>query len=270
MNTCTACHRPLSVTTQVCSNCGQKRIPSTVHPAITFQAPQRPRPRREQVLASNMEFSPVPQRSPTDAPLFPRQPSERAQKQSSWSKTAFANSPTEVDIPAQGPTKSVQEALTSSTSLTTPIPLEAAAIVLPGLKPENPGDATSAFEMIKETSIEPKKRQPRNKDETNSLETFQRNPERFYATKRAAEHWRSSWIDRQRLEAGPATNVSRGQALVDEPLNIIQQSLLRIRAIVLQQDEMKQKSRDIQYWLQVIIMSVTILALTGFIVASYF
>ena len=58
------------------------------------------------------------------------------------------------------------------------------------------------------------------------------NDESFVATSLAAEHWRTSWRNRQRTEAGPATIVTRGHSPVPEPLLAMQNSLLRMRAII--------------------------------------
>src|SRR5205085_10621563 len=56
--------------------------------------------------------------------------------------------------------------------------------------------------------------------------------EGFIATSRAAQRWRTSWRNRQRSEAGPAMTVSRGQSSVPQPLLAMQDSLMRIRAII--------------------------------------
>ena len=62
------------------------------------------------------------------------------------------------------------------------------------------------------------------------------------ATSRAAEHWRRSWRERQRAEAGPALGISRGQAAVSEPLMAIQHSIARMRAVVSVQNQNEQSS----------------------------
>lgn len=295
MNNCSACHRPLSVTTQICSNCGQKRVPSTVHPAVKVQPPHRPRPIRQQLSPSMVEPAPAAPHEVISLQAVGKGPVPGAPRQSGWQEMAFSNRPTEVDIPIQGRAQSslTQEVFPSSfiSPISTPPQKEQAPVFIIGTGAEDPGAPTSAFESLQEPPFVRKKQQEvpvpaaqklqgapasrkklseESKTETNTFATLQQNPERIYATKRAAEHWRNSWIDRQRLEAGPATDVVRGQALVEEPLNIIQQSLLRMRAVLHQQDERKQKSNTALYWLQVIGLSITILALTGFILASYF
>lgn len=90
--------------------------------------------------------------------------------------------------------------------------------------------------------------------------------ESYVATRNAAERWRTSWRNKQRSEAGPATDVSRGQSSVPEPLMAMQYSLARIRAIVKPQ----QKKQYISvFWLSVVLLACLIVGLGIFILSTY-
>jgi hypothetical protein len=85
-----------------------------------------------------------------------------------------------------------------------------------------------------------------------------------------AERWRNSWRDRQRAEAGPAIDVSRGQASVPEPLMAMQQSLARIRAVILSRHEEEDKqSTGIGSRVILGLLIVLILALIAYIISTY-
>lgn len=103
-----------------------------------------------------------------------------------------------------------------------------------------------------------------------SHETFDNVDEGFMITSQAAEHWRTSWRNRQRREAGPAIAVSRGQSPVPEPLMAMQQSLMRIRAIVLPQRlQQKQQNAALTFWITLFLLIGLILGLAGFIAYSF-
>lgn len=93
-----------------------------------------------------------------------------------------------------------------------------------------------------------------------------RGTESFVATRDAAERWRTSWRNKQRAEAGPATEVSRGQSSVPEPLMAMQHSLARIRAIMKPQQRKKQFS---VFWVSIILMACLMLGLGIFILSTY-
>jgi hypothetical protein len=96
------------------------------------------------------------------------------------------------------------------------------------------------------------------------------NPASFLATSKAAEQWRTSWRDRQYAEAGPAENVSRGQASVPMPLTSMYQSLARMRAI--QKNENKhQGKRPLNFgtWITIFLLLCLIVGLGAFIIVSY-
>lgn len=95
-------------------------------------------------------------------------------------------------------------------------------------------------------------------------------PESLVATKNAAEHWRSSWVDRQRAEAGPAYGVTRGQASVAEPLQAMQNSFIRMRALVLPKNAEKQKNTmGLGFWVTIIMMISLIGGLGAYVVYTY-
>jgi hypothetical protein len=87
----------------------------------------------------------------------------------------------------------------------------------------------------------------------------------LYATNKAAEQWHNSWRDRQHDEAGPAVNVSRGQASVPEPLLAMQHSILRMRAIVMP----KNKESNFGFWTIIVMMLCLCAGLITYIVSTY-
>ncbi len=95
------------------------------------------------------------------------------------------------------------------------------------------------------------------------------NAESLAATSKAAQHWRQSWLDRQRAEAGPAVDVSRGQAAVPEPLMVMQNSLARMRAIILPKRSVQGKNGRLMYWLSVILLVCLIGGLGAYLLSTY-
>jgi hypothetical protein len=95
-------------------------------------------------------------------------------------------------------------------------------------------------------------------------------PESFVATRKAAEHWRKSWLDRQYAEAGPAVNVSRGQASVQMPLLSKQQSFAHMRAVASNNQEQQYKSAlNFRTWCILFLMICLIVGLGAYIIWSY-
>jgi hypothetical protein len=101
---------------------------------------------------------------------------------------------------------------------------------------------------------------------TDSPTMYLLNPASFLATSKAAEQWRKSWRDRQYAEAGPAENVSRGQASVPMPLTSMHQSLARMRAI-----QMNKSKRPLNFgtWISIFLMLCLIIGLGAYIIVSY-
>ena len=89
--------------------------------------------------------------------------------------------------------------------------------------------------------------------------------ESYLATSVAAEHWRTSWRDRQRNEAGPASYVSRGQSAVPEPLMAMQHSLARMRAILLPQ----KTTFNLRFWITLLLMLCILGGLIAFIGTTF-
>src|SRR5436853_4488314 len=83
-------------------------------------------------------------------------------------------------------------------------------------------------------------------DDFNEIED---NFESYAATSKAAERWRTSWRNRQRSEAGPATLVSRGQSDVPEPLMAMQQILARIHAIIAPSNKKNKQKGSLGSWI---------------------
>ncbi len=92
--------------------------------------------------------------------------------------------------------------------------------------------------------------------------------ERITATSKAAEHWRRSWRERQYAEAGPAENVSRGQARVPSPLTAMQNSFIRMRA-ALRGNGQDGKRGGFGFWLTLALMLCLIFGLSGYIIYTY-
>ncbi|MDQ6660202.1 MAG: hypothetical protein M3Z24_04465, partial [Chloroflexota bacterium] len=88
------------------------------------------------------------------------------------------------------------------------------------------------------------------------------------ATSRAAEHWRTSWRNRQHAEAGPATEVSRGQSAVPEPLMAMQHSLMRMRAIILP-DKADEHNSRVRFWCSLLLI-LGLMSLSGAYIFSTF
>ncbi len=95
------------------------------------------------------------------------------------------------------------------------------------------------------------------------------NVESLEATSKAAQHWRQSWQDRQRAEAGPAVGVSRGQASVPEPLLVMQNSLARMRAIISPKNVTVGKFSGFRFWLPVFLLLCLIGGLSMYVLSTY-
>jgi hypothetical protein len=95
--------------------------------------------------------------------------------------------------------------------------------------------------------------------------------ESLTATTQAAEHWRNSWRDRQRAEAGPAVGVSRGQAVVPEPLMAMQQSLMRMRSIIMpnKRDAEAGTGQKQIYRISIVLLLCFILGLGTYLISSF-
>ncbi len=103
-------------------------------------------------------------------------------------------------------------------------------------------------------------------------DSFGQSPASIAATSRAAEHWRNSWRDRQRAEAGPATKVSRGQASVPEPLLAMQKSFVRMRAIIMpgrNKQNQQNRATDFRFWMIIFLMVCLIGGLATYVVSTY-
>lgn len=93
-------------------------------------------------------------------------------------------------------------------------------------------------------------------------------PESFTFTRQAAEHWRKSWRDRQYAEAGPADNVSRGQAAVPAPLLAMQHSFIRMRAIISKQRQAS-NSNSFGFWVTLFLIVCLIGGVGAYIIYTY-
>jgi hypothetical protein len=99
---------------------------------------------------------------------------------------------------------------------------------------------------------------------------FRPSSPRLAATSKVAEHWRDSWRDRQRAEAGPAVGVSRGQASVPMPLMAMQHSIARMRAIVLNNKQTQHgRSNTLGFWMTLLLMICLIGGLSTYIISTF-
>lgn len=94
-------------------------------------------------------------------------------------------------------------------------------------------------------------------------------PESFAYTSKAAQHWRSSWRDLQNAEAGPAEEVSKGQATVLAPLASRKDSFLRLRAIRSKQNQRDGGEKNFGFWVILFLMICLIGGLAAYIIYSY-
>ncbi len=93
-------------------------------------------------------------------------------------------------------------------------------------------------------------------------------PESFAYTSKAAQHWRKSWRDLQNAEAGPAQDVSKGQAEVPAPLASRKDSFIRMRAIRLRQNP-EGNEKNFGFWVMLFLMICLIGGLAAYIAYSY-
>lgn len=93
-------------------------------------------------------------------------------------------------------------------------------------------------------------------------------PESFAYTSKAAQHWRNSWRDLQNAEAGPAQDVSKGQAEVPAPLANRKDSFIRMRAIRSRQNA-EGSERNFGFWVTLFLMVCLIGGLAAYIAYSY-
>ena len=93
--------------------------------------------------------------------------------------------------------------------------------------------------------------------------------ESLEATSKAAQHWRQSWLDRQHDEAGPAVGVSRGQALVPEPLLAMQNSFARMRAIILPKSGDNNKNSGLRSKFPIVLLIFLIGVLVVYLLSTY-
>lgn len=93
-------------------------------------------------------------------------------------------------------------------------------------------------------------------------------PESLAATSQAAEHWRKSWLDRQRAEAGPAIGIARGQSPVAEPLMKMQTSFLRMRALAGPNNGSSQ-GMSFSFWVAIGMIVCLIIGLGSYVIYTY-
>lgn len=93
--------------------------------------------------------------------------------------------------------------------------------------------------------------------------------ESLIATSKAAEHWRQSWRDRQRAEAGPAVGITRGQADVPEPLLMMQNSIARMRAIIIPKNTTASRSKNFGFWFTLILLLCIIGGMCAYVISTY-
>lgn len=86
----------------------------------------------------------------------------------------------------------------------------------------------------------------------------------------AVRRWRKGWLDRQHDEAAPAVGISRGQASVPEPLMVMQQSIARMRAIIMSQTKnTPRQGSSLGFWITIVLMICLIGGLFTYILSTY-
>ncbi len=99
------------------------------------------------------------------------------------------------------------------------------------------------------------------------FQQFEDGAESYVATSVAAEHWRTSWRNRQRSEAGPATEVSRGHSSVPEPLLAMQHSFMRMRAVIAPNRQEEGASPGL--WIAIVLMLFLIVGVGVYIASTF-
>jgi hypothetical protein len=142
----------------------------------------------------------------------------------------------------------------------------------PGFLPsrtQKPDTQLISEQQTQQIPVEVVKGRPQLIEAFGDFNDIEDNFESYAATSQAAEHWRTSWRNRQRSEAGPATLVSRGQSDVPEPLMAMQQSLARIRAIIALSSKQTKQKGSLGFWITIFLMTFLIIGLGAFIISTY-
>jgi hypothetical protein len=142
----------------------------------------------------------------------------------------------------------------------------------PGFLPsrkQGPDPQHISEQQTQQIPVEVVKGRPQLIDAYDDFKEIEDNFESYAATSHAAEHWRTSWRNRQRSEAGPATSVSRGQSAVPEPLMAMQQSFARMRAIIAPSSRQNKENGSLGFWITIFLMASLIIGMGAFIVSTY-
>jgi hypothetical protein len=199
--------------------------------------------------AQQVNAAPLP--STPGAPVLPAKPKEE-RKQRQFEQVVRTSTPPPVaDLPT------AHFPIAAGSPPPRPQPVQAKG-------PQQENFPTAHFPLA--AGAQPAARREQLWDESDAL----LDDDNFSSLSEEAERWRESWRDRQRAEAGPAIDVSRGQASVPEPLMAMQQSLARIRAVILtsREEENKQET-GIGFWIIVGVLICLILALAAYIISTY-
>ena len=281
MNYCPRCRAEVSVEAHFCPHCGLSRSDAqrlAVPPVMNVDKPPLSNPGATQLPSSSR----MPTQYPTHSPLPKRAAHPQAQRiparpnsgripaqQGGLAHPASAGTPQQFMRPPSQP------------GLVAPLQVQQQALLSPSrgeaqlTPPAHMGNAGyqsrppiyRAEAAIPTSQLPPDivKGRPPLIEIGEQFSDDEDGGESYIATSVAAEHWRTSWRNRQRNEAGPATFVSRGQATVSEPLMSMQQSLARMRAILLP----KKTTFNLRFWITLFLMLCILGGLIAFIGATY-
>src|SRR5438445_12614860 len=129
-----------------------------------------------------------------------------------------------------------------------------APVFLPSRK-QRPDTQHISEQQTQQIPVEVVKGRPQLIEALDDFNEIEDNFESYAATSQAAERWRTSWRNRQRSEAGPATSVSRGHSEVPEPLMSMQQSFARMRAIIASSIRQNKQNSGLGFWIPISLMT---------------
>ncbi len=95
--------------------------------------------------------------------------------------------------------------------------------------------------------------------------------ESIAATRKAAEHWRSSWRDRQLAWVSPARGSSRGQVAVLEPSLAMSHTLIQMQAVRLPASKSRQRPQgmNLGFWVTMILLLILLGGLGTYSISTY-
>lgn len=249
MNRCHNCGNEIPVEARFCNVCGSMQNPSVPPPTVPAPVQQD-----------------TPQVTPTGDKTLPGSPQPSSSQ--SFTQTRTIQPGIKPTSPTQTPGEFPLQAKTIANPLALPKRPTGMEKITPVAIPQQGPSAYNLNAMPTNHSpaqLVNEQNGPAHAPTMNLL-----NSESFVTTSKAAEHWRKSWRARQYAEAGPAEDVSRGQASVPMPLMAMQQSIARMRAIArINQQQQERSSVTFVSWITIFLMFCLIVGLGAYIIATY-